>query len=152
MQKKGVGVNLPHFFRRRNRTTLFRGNVSLNDLAHEFFHTTPENINRKTARGAIKSKGAPEEDGPFGAITFENSLANMEKVFLKDFSTFNLGYISYDTFVKEPKKGVGVNFPHFYSLIFPDILNVSLPVAMTGRRVRNDTLGFSHEIGIISAF
>jgi uncharacterized protein RhaS with RHS repeats len=63
---------------RRNSTTLSRGEGSLDDLAHEFYHTAPENINRKSERGVVHSKSDPSEYGDYGAYNFEDSVMNGE--------------------------------------------------------------------------
>lgn len=63
---------------RKNSTTLYQGMGSLGDLAHEFYHTTPENINRKTGRGAVHSPSAPSEHGPYGGYDFEGSVERNE--------------------------------------------------------------------------
>lgn len=63
-------------FGRRNSTTIFGGRGSLGDLAHEFYHTTPENINRRSNRGVVDSSSAPSENGPYGAYDFEDSVNN----------------------------------------------------------------------------
>ena len=57
-------------------TTLPRGRGTLNDLAHEFYHRTPENMNRNSGRGAYDPDNAPEERGQFGARDFADALEN----------------------------------------------------------------------------
>jgi len=95
-------------------TTLPRDSTSMDTLAHEFYHTSNENINVAEQSSSCSVGEGPCETGKYGASTFESAVVNGQCL---------CGFFTNETLNPDPrlqfKPRPGVFSKEYWQRIFP---------------------------------